>query len=76
MLGHLLSKSTYMRGLKCHKALYLNKHHNQLRDELSVQQQALFSELADEAFFGHVTPSGQIHSLIQQTKSFKSNQYD
>ncbi len=44
MRPHTLSKSTYMRGLKCHKSLYLNKHHPELRDELTAQQEAIFAQ--------------------------------
>ena len=33
-----------MRGVKCEKSLYLNKHKKELRDELTIQQQAIFSQ--------------------------------
>ncbi len=38
-----LSKSTYIKGLQCHKALYLHKHHYQLKDKISAEQQAIFN---------------------------------
>ncbi len=41
-LMHLLSKSTYMRGKQCPKALWLYKHRPALRPEVSVAQQAIF----------------------------------
>ncbi|MBL7894508.1 MAG: DUF2779 domain-containing protein [Bacteroidia bacterium] len=44
MTGHILSKSTYMRGLKCHKSLYLNKYGKELRDETSDSQQYIFDQ--------------------------------
>lgn len=44
MTGHILSKSTYMRGLKCHKSLYLNKYGKELRDETSDSQQFIFDQ--------------------------------
>jgi len=44
MARHELSKSTFIRGIKCHKALYLNKHRKDLRDEISAQQQAIFTQ--------------------------------
>jgi len=53
---HVLSKSTFIRGLKCHKSLYLNKHNKHLRDELSEMQLAIFEqgskvgELAQDLF--------------------------
>lgn len=37
-----LSKSLFMKGLQCHKALYLHKFHPELRDEVSEAQEALF----------------------------------
>lgn len=43
MTKHILSKSTYIRGLQCHKSLYLNKHHPEWRDKLSAEQLAIFN---------------------------------
>lgn len=43
-MKHELSKSTFMRGLKCEKCLYLNKHHNELRDSLTKEQEAIFQQ--------------------------------
>ena len=43
---HLLSKSTFMYGVQCKKRLYLHKNHKKFgveRDELSAQQEAVFS---------------------------------
>jgi hypothetical protein len=40
----ILSKSTFVRGSKCLKSLYLYKHHYDLRDEVSQQQQAIFDQ--------------------------------
>lgn len=60
MKKYVLSKSTFIRGLKCSKALYLNKHHKDLRDELSEQQEAIFEqgtrvgELAQNLFPGGI----------------------
>jgi hypothetical protein len=31
---HILSKSTFLRGVQCQKSLYLNHYHHELRDEL------------------------------------------
>jgi hypothetical protein len=53
---HLLSKSTYIKGLQCHKALYLTKHYPEWRDKISAEQKALFNrghkvgELAQQLF--------------------------
>lgn len=59
-MTHELSKSTFMRGVKCEKNLYLNKHHKELRDDLSEQQQAIYTqgtnvgELAQQLFPGGI----------------------
>jgi len=37
-----LSKSLFIRGLQCHKSLYLQKHHPELRDETPPSREALF----------------------------------
>jgi len=57
---HILSKSTFLRGLQCHKSLYLNRYRRDLRDEVSPDLQAVFStgrevgELARGLFPGGV----------------------
>jgi hypothetical protein len=40
---HLLSKSTFIRGLQCRKSLFLYKNYIHLRDTLSQTQRALFN---------------------------------
>ena len=40
---HVLSKSTFLRGLQCHKSLYLNRYQRNLRDEISPKQDAIFA---------------------------------
>jgi len=37
-----LSKSLFIRGLQCHKSLYLDRYQPGLKDELSEEKQALF----------------------------------
>lgn len=60
---HILSKSTFVKGCQCEKALYLSKFHRGLRQETSVQQQAIFDqgtsigELAQKLFPGGVDAS-------------------
>ena len=60
---HILSKSTYIRGLQCKKSLYLYKNRNFLRDPLSAVQQAKFNrgtdigELARQLFPGGINVS-------------------
>lgn len=42
-MSYILSKSSYIKGLQCPKALYLYKHHYQLKDPVSAEQQAIFN---------------------------------
>ena len=62
---HIISKSTYIRGLQCHKSLYLNKYHKELKDEITDQQRAIFSRgnevgiLAQKLFPGGVDMTPQ-----------------
>jgi len=39
-----ISKSAFVRGLQCYKSLYLNKHHRELEDKVSLSQQAIFDK--------------------------------
>jgi len=43
MEKHVLSKSSFIRGIQCPKSLYLYKHFYNQRDKTSAEQQALFS---------------------------------
>ena len=60
MEKHILSKSTFIKGMQCEKALFLNKHNRGLRDELTEAQEAIFAqgtsvgELACDLFPGGV----------------------
>jgi hypothetical protein len=53
-----LPKSALIRGLQCHKSLYLKKHNPELEDTISESQQAIFDGgtnvgiLAQELFPG------------------------
>lgn len=44
---HILSKSTYIKGEQCPKALYMYKKHPYLRDKLSIEQRAKFKRGTD-----------------------------
>lgn len=37
-----LSKSQFIRGMQCHKSLYLHKYCSELRDEITPEQEAIF----------------------------------
>jgi len=70
---HTLSKSTFMKGCQCPKALYLKKHHAELKDEISAAQQAIFSrgtnvgELAQGLFPGGVDASPADYYKFQES---------
>lgn len=55
-----LNKSLYIKGLQCHKALWLHKYQPELKDEVSESQQAVFDSgidigiLAQQLFPGGV----------------------
>ncbi|MEA3479781.1 MAG: DUF2779 domain-containing protein [Bacteroidota bacterium] len=77
--NHVISKSSFIKGTQCLKALYLSKHHPELRDEISKGQQAIFDqghevgELAQQLFPGGVLaakdlPEGFIESIEQTQK--------
>ena len=59
-----LSKSSYLRGLQCHKSLFLDRFHDELRDPSDPSKKAIFStghqvgELARELFPGGVLAVG------------------
>lgn len=67
MEKHVLSKSTFLRGLQCSKSLYLYKNFIQLRDSISPEQKAIFNRgntvglLAQKLFPGgtDATPAGR-----------------
>ena len=82
-MTHKLSKSTYLKGLQCEKSLYLNKHHKELKDELTEAQEAIFSqgtmvgELAQDLFPGGLDVSPESFydytDSLQQTKDAIAN---
>src|SRR6266536_436451 len=77
---YTLSKSTFVRGCKCLKSLYLYKFHYDLRDEVSEQQQSLFDQgnevgmLARSLFPGGkdatVSPAHDYTASVQHTQQF------
>ena len=78
-----LSKSTFIKGLQCEKALYLYKNNYKLRDETSPQLQAIFDQgtnvgiLAQDLFPGGVDASPSSYFKMQEsvfkTKEFIEN---
>jgi len=61
----LLSKTTYMYGMQCHKRFYLNRFHKELANPEEEQTQAIFQtgtnvgELAQQLFPGGVNAQGE-----------------
>jgi len=47
----ILSKSRFIMGLQCHKALWLRTHLPELQDEVNVSQQAVFDAGTDVGIF-------------------------
>lgn len=80
---HILSKSTYIKGLQCPKALYMQKKHPYLRDKLSLEQRAKFKRGTDVGVLAHkVFPGGldmtpaspsQFPKKVQETMANLSN---
>ncbi|WP_242094305.1 DUF2779 domain-containing protein [Aestuariivivens sediminicola] len=76
----VLSKSTFIRGLQCEKSMYLYKHHYGLKDEVSPQLQAIFTQgtnvglLAQELFPNGVDASPPDHFKMQESV-FKTKEY-
>ncbi|HEY43438.1 MAG TPA: DUF2779 domain-containing protein [Anaerolineae bacterium] len=61
--NHILSKTTFLRSVQCHKSLYLNRYKPELRDPPDPSQEAVFRTgkevhvLARELFPGGVIAS-------------------
>jgi len=78
MKSHVLSKSTFMRGVQCIKSLYLNRFHPELRNELTDQQQAVFDtghkvgKLAQELFPGGVEVDIRALRNVQEAVTYTS----
>jgi len=77
-----LSKSLYLTGLQCHKALWLHKYKPELKDEVSPEQKSMFDfgaevgRYAQELFPGGIlVPYGDLsHSQqLAMTQSAISN---
>lgn len=80
---HILSKSTYIKGLQCEKALYMQKKHPYLRDKLSIEQRAKFQRGTDVGVLAHdyfpggidMSPSSpsQFPKKVEETMSNLAN---
>ncbi len=67
-----LSKSLFIKGLQCHKCLYLNKYSPELKDEITPQKLAMFASgtevglLAQQLFPGGIEVSYEGLSYAEQ----------
>ena len=78
-----ISKSNFITGLQCEKALYLKKFHSQLADEITLNKKNIFEVgtqvglLAQDLFPGGVDSSPEDYSKISEsidyTKSLMQN---
>ena len=73
-----LSKSTFIKGVQCEKALYLHKYNRELEDDITTQQQAIFASgtnvglLAQNLFRDGIDASPKDYT--QYFESFKYTQ--
>ncbi|RLD35903.1 MAG: DUF2779 domain-containing protein, partial [Bacteroidetes bacterium] len=73
MEKHILSKSTFIKGHQCLKALYLHKERPFLRDKLSAEQRAKFKrghkvgDMAQQLFPGGIDVSPKSPSQYQKS---------
>lgn len=73
-----LSKSTFIKGVQCEKALYLHKYNRELADDITPQQQAIFASgtnvglLAQNLFRDGIDASPKDYT--QYFESFKYTQ--
>ena len=67
---HILSKSTYIKGLQCEKALYLTKKHPYLRDKLSIEQRAKFQRGTDVGILAHQYFPGGVNMAPNSPSQF------
>src|SRR5512134_184277 len=64
-----LSKSLYMRGLQCHKSLYLDRHRPELRAEPTPELEALWASGHEVGVFAHMLfPGGVVVPFEGLTK--------
>lgn len=70
MASHLISKSSFLKGLQCHKALYLYKNYYHLKDPVSPERQAVFNRGHQVGFLARKLFPGGIDVSPQKTAGF------
>lgn len=68
---HILSKSTYIKGEQCHKALYMLKKHPYLRDKLSLDKRAKFKRGTDVGVLARTLFPGGINMTPSSPSLFE-----
>lgn len=67
---HILSKSTYIKGEQCEKALYLTKNRPFLRDKLSMEQRVKFKRGTDVGILAQQCFPGGINMAPNSPSQF------
>ena len=67
---HILSKSTYIKGEQCPKALYLYKKHPYLRDKLSMEKRAKFKRGTDVGILARTYFKGGVNMTPSSPSQF------
>lgn len=52
-ISQFLSKSLFIKGVQCHKALYLRKYHPELSDPVPASREALFQSGSEVGILAH-----------------------
>ena len=52
-ISQFLSKSLFIKGVQCHKALYLQKYHPELKDPVPPSREALFQSGSEAGILAH-----------------------
>lgn len=76
MESKMISKSSFIRGMQCHKSLWLHLNQPEERDETSESRQQIFDighnvgELAQQLFPGGIDASRGDHSLVHEAIAY------
>jgi hypothetical protein len=69
-MAHLLSKSTYMRGRQCPKALWLYKHHRELVPPVDPARQAIYDTGTEVGLLAHQLFPGGVDCTPENARDF------
>lgn len=73
MEKHILSKTSYIKGLQCPKALFLYRHYPQLRDPVSPERQAQFTRGIDVGIMARDLFPGGVDATVGLTKKYEQS---